>query len=503
MKKTAAGYRLIIGYLGLFIAFVGIATLLPIAFLAMPYFRSELSDWYCFAIPGGSALIVGLALFLTISRRSKAQLGKFQDSILLVLVWISAILISSVPFVIKGFPFVNAVFEMTSAYATVGLSIFKAADYELKIFVLYRSIICFLGGIGLVLVVTSAISDRYGLKLYIAEGHNDKLMPNLAKSARLMLSIYTGITALGVLLYYIAGMPVFDAVIHSISAVATGGFSSRPEGLMAFAGYKNFGLIQLISVLLMILGAMNFLLHMFIITGKFKKVTRDCEVRLFGVLLLIFIPLFFLAAFAGSGWKDPVHALTTGSFTFISALTTTGFTNVSNVFGDVATITNIGEGVIFLIVIVNIIGGGMGSTAGGVKQYRIAVISKSFYWVTNEKLASANMIYPHYVWRLGEQKEINQKDTAEAFGYMFIYIIVLFVGAFFISVFDKYTFGASLFEFSNALSSTGMSNGICVNGNFATKWILILGMLAGRLEILGIYFAIYRITRDIFGKETI
>ncbi len=503
MKKTASGYRLIFGYLGLFIIFVGIATLLPLLFLPLPYFKAEISDWYCFAIPGAGALALGIGLFCLVAKRTKAQLGKFQDCILLVLVWVSAILISSIPFIIKGKSFTNAIFETTSAYATVGLSVLDAADYEMKVFILYRSILCFLGGIGLVLVVTSAISDRYGLKLYVAEGHNDKLMPNLAKSARLMLSIYLGITVLGAVLYYLAGMPLFDSVIHSISAVATGGFSSRPEGLMAFSSYKNFGIFQLITVLLMILGAMNFLLHMFMITGKFKKVFRDCEVRLFGILILIFIPLFFVAALAGNGWKDPLNALTTGSFTFISALTTTGFTNVSGVFGSVSTITKIGEGVIFLVVIVNIIGGGMGSTAGGVKQYRLAVIGKSFYWVTREKLSSSNIIFPHYVWRFGEQKEIKEKDIADSFGYMFIYVLLLFVGAFFISVFDKYTFGESLFEFSNALSSTGMSNGICVGGSIATKWILIAGMFAGRLEILGIYFAFYRITRDIFRKETI
>lgn len=503
MRKTASGYRLIFGYLGLFIVFVGIATLLPLLVLPLPFFKSEISDWYCFAIPGGASLILGSLLFSLIIKRTKAQLGKFQDCILLVLVWVVAILISSVPFIIKGKSFVNSIFETTSAYATVGLSVFEAADYEMKLFVLYRSILCFFGGIGLVLVVTSAVSDRYGLKLYIAEGHNDKLMPNLAKSARLMLSIYFGITLLGVVLYYLAGMPLFDAVIHSISAVATGGFSSRPEGLMAFASYKNFGLIQLISALLMILGAMNFLLHMFVISGKFKKVIKDCEVKLFVILLIVFIPLFFIASLAGNGWKDPLNALSTGSFTFISALTTTGFTNVSGVFGSVSTITKIGEGVLFLIVIVNIIGGGMGSTAGGVKQYRFAVIGKSFYWVTKEKLESSNIIFPHYVWRFGEQKEITSKDTAESFGYMSLYILFLFVGAFFITVFDKYTFGESLFEFSNALSSTGMSNGICVGGNIATKWILIIGMFAGRLEILGIYFALYRFVRDIFGKETV
>ena len=501
MKKIVSGYKLIFGYLGLFIIFVGIATLLPL--LALPFFPEEVSDWYCFAIPGGAAIALGIALYSLIFNKIKTQLGKHQDSIILVLVWISAILISAVPFVLKGLSFSNSVFESTSAYATVGLSIFRTADYDMKLFVLYRSLLCFVGGIGLVLIVTSAISDRYGVKLYLAEGHNDKLMPNLVRSARSMLSIYFGITVMGVILYVVAGMPVFDAIVHSISSVATGGFSSRPEGLMAFSSYPYFWAIQLITVLLMILGSMNFLIHMFILTGRFRKAFNDCEVKLFGILCLIFIPLFFISIFASQGYKDPLGALSTGSFTFISALTTTGFTNVNNTFGDVTTIIKLGQGTIFLITIVNIIGGGMGSTAGGVKQYRLAVIGKSFYWVTKEKLSSSNYIYPHYVWRFGEQREIGSQDAVESFGYMFIYVIILFLGGLFISIFDKYTFGESLFEFSNALSSTGMSNGICSNGNLATKWILIFGMFAGRLEILSIYFAMFRVVRDLFRKETI
>ena len=223
MKKTASGYRLIFGYLGLFITFIGITMLLPL--LVLFAYPQEAADWYCFAAPGGAAILVGIALFMLIFKRDKAQLGKHQDAILLVLIWLISIFIAAVPFIIKGqLSFTESIFETTSAFGTIGLTVFSPECFESHIFVLYRSIICFLGGIGLVLIITSAISDRYGLKLYIAEGHNDKLMPNLAKSARLILGIYIGIILLGTGLFVLAGMPLFDALIHSISAVATGGF---------------------------------------------------------------------------------------------------------------------------------------------------------------------------------------------------------------------------------------------------------------------------------------
>ena len=496
VKKTVSGFRLIFGYLGLFIAFVGVVMLLPLfSFIAFP---KEAGDWYCFLIPGLSAIVLGVGLFLLIANRPKAQLGKNQDSVLLVLVWLTAIFISAVPFLIKGnWTFTNAIFETTSAYATIGLTAFDEADLQLHAFVLYRSLLSFVGGVGLVLIITSAISDRYGLKLYLAEGHNDKLMPQLAKSARIIFSIYTGITLLGVLLYSLAGMPVFDAIIHSVSGVATAGFSSRPQGIMAFSNLNSFWAIQLISIFLMVSGATNFLLTFFIITGRFKKAFKDCEMRLFGCLVLIFVPVFTLAAFFGGDGLNFGQAFVQGSFTFISAITTTGFSNVES-------ITKLGEGVLFLVTIINIIGGGIGSTAGGVKQYRLAITLKSLHWSVKENTAANNIIFPHYISRFGEDKEVTQQDIANANGYIVLYVILMFIGGLLVTLFNKgeSNFGHSLFEFSNAISSTGLSFGIYKYRPLGVKWTLIAGMFAGRLEILAIYYALARVFKDIFRKET-
>lgn len=499
MKKTVSGYRLLFGYLGLFVAFVGIATLLPL--FTYIFYPKEAGDWYCFFIPGMAAIVGGSFMFgLLIAGKHKAQLGKHQDFILLVLVWLTAIFISAVPFIMNRkleLSFTDAIFETTSAYATIGLTTFGAKQLAFHAFVLYRSLLCFLGGIGLVLIITSAISDRYGLKLYMAEGHNDKLMPNLARSARLILSIYAGITLLGVGAYCIAGMPVFDAIIHSISGVATGGFSSRPEGIMAFSRLSSFWAIQVVSIFLMLAGATNFLLTFFFITGRFKKFFKDCEVRLLACLFLVFIPLFTLSSFFGGQNLSFGQAFVSGSFTFISAITTTGFSNISS-------LTKLGQTTIFLVTFVNVIGGGIGSTAGGVKQYRLAIALKSFHWSTKEAVASNNTIFPHYISRFGEEKEVTQKEVSSAFSYILLYVLLMLLGGFFVTLFDKgLNYGTGLFEFSNALSSTGLSFDIYIKRPVGVKWTLIAGMFAGRLEILPIYYAFYRVIRDIFRKDTV
>ena len=505
-KKTASGYRLIFGYLGLFIAFVGVAILLPLLALLNPANRGEAGDWYCFVIPGVAAIIGGSFMFgLLIAGRSKANLGKHQDSILLVLIWLCAIFISAVPFLLEkdmNLSFTDALFETTSCYATVGLSIFKESDYAHHLFVLYRSVLCFLGGIGLVLIITSAISDRYGLKLYLAEGHNDKLMPNLARSARVILLMYSGFMLFGFILYIIAGMTPYDAIVHSVSAFATAGFSSHYEGIVYFASSPNYWAIQVVSIVLMLLGATNFVLALFLLTGRFKKVFKDCEIKFFGILCLVFIPLFFITAlFARIGKGISAgQTFVESAFTYLSAITTTGFSNLSD-------LKTLGQGTLLLVTLMNIIGGGMGSTSGGVKQYRFVIAFKSFYWNTREAGASSNKIYPHFIYRCGKEKEVHPDEVANAFGFILLYVIILFTGGLLVSVFngggDAFSnFGDSLFEFGNALACTGLSIGVSQASTVGAKWTLIAGMFAGRLEILAIYFAFFRVVRDIFRKET-
>ena len=189
-------------------------------------------------------------------------------------------------------------------------------------------------------------------------------------------------------------------------------------------------------------------------------------------------------------------------YIFISCLTTTGYSNVP------ATMT-IPSVAFLLLTICNIIGGGMGSTAGGVKFYRVGIAMKSYYWTLRARLSPRRYIYPTYISRCGETKEISKDDSNEAFGYILLYVIVMLVGAYLVSVLGHYDFGSSLFEFSTALSGTGLSNGITAgaNGfaaaNTAVMWVIIVGMFAGRLEILVIYYALFRVARDVFRKGTI
>ena len=518
MKKSN-NYKLIFGYLGIFLVFVGVMCLLPLLVLIKYHSPYEVAQWPNFFIPGIASIAIGVALMFLLRGTKKVKLGKHQDSVLLVLIWVCAIIICAVPFLLKkdNMNFTESVFETTSGFSTIGLTVFtnfignKNGLEASRIYIFWRALLTLIGGVGLVLVITTAISDKFNLNLYSAEGHSDKLLPSLKKSALAIFGIYIGLIALGTLLYSLVffaskantGDEIFEALIHSISAVATGGFSSRAGGLVDIVNiYGHQTLIELISIFLMIAGSVNFLTHLFIITGQFNKVWKDCEIRFLAVFIVICVPAFFLfTLFGNTGNFTAGESFRHGAFTFFSAITTTGFATVAD-------ITKLGQGVMFLVVMMNIIGGGAGSTAGGVKQYRIVVALKSFYWGTKSRLGSSRMIYPHYVSRLGEDRDISPKEAIEAFGYIGLYLGIMFVGGLFVTMFAKSSFGDGLFEFSNAISSTGLSNGITgASGglnptNFGVLWTLIIGMFAGRLEVLPIYFGIYRVIRDILGKET-
>ena len=175
----------------------------------------------------------------------------------------------------------QAIFEVTSGYTTTGLTVIDVSSCP-KIFLFYRSLTLFVGGVGFVLIVTSAISDKLRLNIYEAEGHNDKLLPNLAKSSRLIFLLYFGYIFLGTILYLICGMNFFDALNHSIAALSTGGFSTKVGNIYDFHSTS----IELVSMILMLLGGTNFVIHILLLKRKFKSVILHSE-TLFGFFLLI------------------------------------------------------------------------------------------------------------------------------------------------------------------------------------------------------------------------
>lgn len=482
LQAEVEGYRLIAGYLGYIAMIAGAIVLLPLVFL--PVFPGELHYAMDFISPGAVSIALGYLLSLFIQGRPRGQLHKHQDSVIVAAAWIIAILVAAMPFVLTGhYNLTQAVFETTSGFSTTGLSVVDV-ETSPKLFLAFRSIMLFFGGVGLVLVMTSVISDRYGMRLYTAEGHADRLLPNLLKSARTILAIYAGYIAAGTLLYIFFGMPWFDALNHSIAALSTGGFSTRAQSI----GYYKSAPIEVVTIVLMLLGSTNFLVHLQLIRGRFRAWFNHCETRLSLIALAFSIPVTAATIFGAVAQTVP-EAFRVAAFQVISALTTTGFQTVDS-------FKNWPSPALFLMIILMLIGGGAGSTAGGIKQARIAVLWKSILYELRGKFNHRRMVRADLMYQFGERVPLTESDKHSAAVFFAVYLLLFFAGTF---AFTLYGFSIrdSAFEFASALGTVGLSVGVTGYGAPAgVLWVGAVGMFFGRLEIYVILMGAARVAKD-------
>ena len=488
-RKIITGYPLLLGYLGYFMMVIGLIILLPLLII---FFDGNLiEEAKYFIIPGVISIIIGYIFSQIMRNKETSKLERHQDILLIFLVWVVAIFCSAFPFILSGsYNFTQAIFESTSGYTTTGLSVVDVSQAS-NAFLLYRSLLQFFGGVGLVLVITSAISDKYGMRLYYAEGHNDKLLPNLARSARLILSIYSIYIIVGSLLYVLFGMSLFDAFNHAIASVSTGGFSTQ---VLSIGYYQSFP-IELITMILMLLGSTNLIIHLFIFKAKFKKAFHHAEIKLLFFITIIFLPLMTISIISLNN-NSFLYSLRIALFQFISAITTTGFQTVEQ-FSVLPYALN------FCVIILMIIGGGVGSTSGGIKQYRVALALKSLYWNVRDKMSHQRTINTNYIQKYGKDVTVSTDDAQTNQSFILLYILTLIIGTLIFTIFG-YTLQESLFEFSSALGTVGLSIGVIgFNSHPILLWTTIIGMFVGRLEFYVVIIALSKFTIDLSKKKVL
>ncbi len=481
--NAVVGFRLMIGYIGVLLMIIGGIVLLPLCTLL--FYPAEALEARYFILPGILSIMTGYLLFYNIRGKEKGQLQRNQDAVIVVTCWILAIVICALPFMLSGkYNFTQAVFEMTSAWSTTGLSVVDV-EHTSHLFLMYRSTVLFFGGIGLVLIMLSVQSDTYGMRLYAAEGHSDRLLPNLLKSARIIITIYLCYILSGVVLYVLFGMSPFDAIIHSIGALSTGGFSSRAQSI----GYYNSVPIEMITIVLMILGNINFLAHLFLIRGKLRNFFQYCEIRFSFVIIALITPVVGVLLAYSLNLTLP-EALRTALFQVVSALTTTGFQTVDSFI-------RLPSSVLLLMIALQLIGGGMGSTAGGIKQYRVYVLCKGIYWNMERLLLSKNVIRSHKISRVDRKEAISSTEISRTSLYVLLYLSIFVLGSFILCCYG-HSLEYSMFEFSSALGTVGLSAGIMTyDAPSLVLWTGTIGMFIGRLEIYVVLLAGVRIGRDI------
>ncbi|WP_017470406.1 TrkH family potassium uptake protein [Amphibacillus jilinensis] len=467
--------------LGKLIILVGVLILMPLSVLV--FFPEELEYALAFLLSSLFSIILGASLCFGLKRdndRDNHWKMTMQHGYLTVfLAWVYAFVVGAVPFVLANqLSFSHAFFESVSGWTTTGLSLIDV-EVSPKIFLFHRSFMQFCGGLGFVMVMTIFVYGKQSMNLYTTEGHQDMLMPNLKKSARAILIMYLSLLIIGTTLYALVGMPLFDSLMHAMSALSTGGFSTQTESI---GYYNNLG-IEIITLALMVLGTTNFAILMLLCKRKFKLVSRIGELKLMSILIIVSTILTSLALINELYFKVG-ESFRIALFNILSAVSTTGYSTVSYV--------NWPSHLIGLLILLMIIGGGLGSTAGGIKLNRIYLLYRVTIENLRKRMSSSRKISSLNYYRPEGKMTIGNNIITDIIGFISIYLFVFFVGSFSLAWAEGSSLSDALFEFASALGTVGLSIGITDPSlSVMGLIILIIGMILGRLEIFIVIIGIY------------
>lgn len=452
-------FFLIFKNLGIVMEGVGVVMLIPLI-IAVIYGEN---DYGGFLISGFLSLTIGYLLRRFFSGHVNLKLK--HGMIIAALAWLWAALMGSICLMYStDISFLNAYFESMSAWTGSGLTIFTNVEILPQSVLFLRSLEQWVGGLGVVIVVIGILirPGTAASKLYKAEAREEKIKPSISNTVRTIWWIYLFYTILGIVLYVLAGMSLFDAINNCFTNLSTGGMSIKNDNIGAY----NSNIITIITIFLMIVGGTSFLVHYKALKGKVMDVFRDIQFQAMIIIVTIFsILLFYISQFT------PLNSI----FYVVSALSCTGSNTLP-----VPVMAGWTDFAKIILAICMIIGMAAGSTSGALKLIRIVTLFKGIYWEINKILSPEGSVMSR---KIGG-KSVQDAEIKEAGSYTFLYLSFIFVTWL---VFMGYGYGGidSFFEIASAQGNVGLSVGITAPTMPSIPEIfMIFGMWIGRIEII-------------------
>ncbi len=420
---------------------------------------------------------VGLVVFLTTRGREEMRLGHRDGLAVVTLGWAVAGLVGTLPYLLSGaIPgFTNAYFESLSGFTTTGASILQDIESLPQGILLWRSLTQWFGGMGIIVLSVAILPflGIGGMQLYKAEVPSpvvDKLKPRISETAKILWKIYILFTGVEILLLLGGGMSLFESVCHALCTMPTGGFSPMNAGM----AHYDSAYLEGVVLVFMLLAGVNFSLHYRFIKGEVAVFTRNPEFRVF-LGLFVFFALTVTLDIHGSVYSSLSEAFRYASFQVGSILTTTGFATAD--FDRWPAYSR------QILVLCMFIGGMAGSTGGGIKVMRIMLLVKHAHREIRR------IIHPHAVLSVKlDDRPVPDQVLNSVWGFF-----LLFLGLFISSALILAAMGLDLITAVSAVAASignigpGLGEVGPVRNYFgipdAGKWVLILCMLLGRLEI--------------------
>jgi trk system potassium uptake protein TrkH len=448
-------------------------TLLPPVAIAIGYGDGALR---AFALSFALTLILGFICWLP-TRHAQTELRHREGFIIVVLFWICISLLGSIPLLLDHHPetLTDAVFEAVSGITTTGATVLTNLDNLPHALLYYRAQLNFFGGLGIV-VLAVALLPRLGIggmQLYLAETpgpmKEDKIAPRIAETAKRLWYIYLALTLTCIVAYWLAGMNVFDAVAHGFATIALGGFSTHEASL----GFIQNPAIVLIAGLFSFLAAINYALYFNSWRSRsLKPFLNDAEFRLFCVVVGTVVVIVCSRLYISDHFSL-THALRYGFFQTLSVMTDNGLVAADYPHWPLE--------IVLLLVFMSFFGGCAGSTCGGIKAMRVLMLYKQ----SLRELKLLRRPYAEIPLRINK-RPVSRRVMQAVWAFYFLYIscYCLLSLALVATGIDLVTAFGSM---AGCLNNMGVGLGITA-GNFAdlntvAKWLLILAMLLGRLEV--------------------
>jgi len=467
-----SNYKTVFFTLGILQIILGIFMLIPII---IQFFYSEIDSSFF----GASivTMIFGTLFFLSNLDHDK-KLNLQQAFLLTSLSWLSIAIFGSLPFIFSNieFSFTNAFFESMSGITTTGSTIISNLENMPKGILFWRAVLQWLGGIGIIVMAITLmpIMNVGGMQLFKISNNDssEKILPKSKEIALRLIYIYSGLTVLCALSYKILGMNIFDSITHSMTTIATGGFSNYNESI----GFFDSISIEISAMVFIILGSLPFIAYIKFLGGNKKIFFSDIQIKTF--LKIIFYSVVILSIYLIIDNSTELN-LRSVFFNVISILTGTGYVN--------AQFDNWGSFSLIIFLVLMFIGGCAGSTTCGVKIFRIQILYSFF------KNQLKKIIYPKGIFVLKYDKNaVDEKFVSSVISFIYMYLIIFFVITALLSL-TGLDFITSISGAATSISNVGPGLGSIIgpNGNFSTlpdisKWILTLGMILGRLELFAI-----------------
>ena len=467
-----SNYKTVFFTLGILQIILGIFMFIPI--IAQLFYKELDSSFF-----GASLVTIIFGTLFSLSNLDHEKKLSLQQAFLLTsLSWISIAVFGSLPFVFSNLnlSFTNAFFESMSGITTTGSTIISNLDDMPKSILLWRAILQWLGGIGIIVMAITLmpIMNVGGMQLFKISSNDssEKILPKSKEIALRLIYIYSGLTILCAITYSVFGMNIFDSITHSMTTLATGGFSNYNQSI----GFFDSIAIETSAMIFIILGSLPFIAYIKFISGNRKIFFSDTQIRSF--FKIIFISIIILSAYLFFSDFDSFN-IRSIFFNVISILTGTGYVN--------AQFDNWGSFPLIIFLTLMFIGGCAGSTTCGIKVFRFQIL---YLFIVNQL---KKIIYPKGIFIIKyDQRSVDEKFISSIISFIFFYFVIFFILTSLLSL-TGLDFVTSISGAATSISNVGPGLGSIIgpNGNFASlpdisKWILTIGMILGRLELFAI-----------------